>query len=106
MSGPIYRAEDGVAVITLDNPPVNGLGHALRASLEHQMNLNMGARRSAKDLVRIVDAHGMIVERVCAGDAAGAAAAMSRHFDLSAAAMSELMPDVKITRGRSRVVAK
>lgn len=88
------------------NPLNPLLLNALRASLEHQMNLNMGARRSAKDLVRIVDAHGMIVERVCAGDAAGAAAAMSRHFDLSAAAMSELMPDVKITRGRSRVVAK
>jgi 3-hydroxyacyl-CoA dehydrogenase len=31
-----YAVRDGVAVITLDNPPVNGLGNALRAALlEH-----------------------------------------------------------------------
>jgi 3-hydroxyacyl-CoA dehydrogenase len=28
-----YAVRDGVAVITLDNPPVNGLGNALRAAL-------------------------------------------------------------------------
>ncbi|MEP6943742.1 MAG: 3-hydroxyacyl-CoA dehydrogenase NAD-binding domain-containing protein [Betaproteobacteria bacterium] len=28
-----YRIDDGIAVITLDNPPVNGLGHAVRAAL-------------------------------------------------------------------------
>jgi len=28
-----YSIDDGVAVITLDNPPVNGLGHAVRAAL-------------------------------------------------------------------------
>jgi 3-hydroxyacyl-CoA dehydrogenase len=28
-----YTTNDGVAVITLDNPPVNGLGHATRAGL-------------------------------------------------------------------------
>ena len=28
-----YVARDGVAVITLDNPPVNGLGNALRAAI-------------------------------------------------------------------------
>ena len=79
---------------------------ALRASLEHQMNLNMGTRRSEMDLRRIVDAHGAIVDRVCAGDAAGAAVAMSRHFDLSAAAMSELLSDTKAARGRHRAVVK
>ena len=25
-----YEVRDGIAVITLDNPPVNGLGHATR----------------------------------------------------------------------------
>lgn len=88
------------------NPLNPLLLNALRASLEQQMNLNMGTRRSAKDLRRLVDAHGAIVERVCAGDAAGAAAAMSRHFDLSAAAMSALMADAKAPRGRRRAVAK
>ena len=28
-----YAVRDGVAVITMDNPPVNGLGNALRAAL-------------------------------------------------------------------------
>jgi len=33
MSGASYTTRGGVAVITLDNPPVNGLGHALRTEL-------------------------------------------------------------------------
>src|SRR5438034_7423985 len=28
-----YAVRDGIAVITLDNPPVNGLGNALRAGI-------------------------------------------------------------------------
>ena len=28
-----YAVRDGIAVITMNNPPVNGLGNALRASL-------------------------------------------------------------------------
>jgi 3-hydroxyacyl-CoA dehydrogenase len=36
MSEAQYQVRDGIAVITLDNPPVNGLGNALRAALmEH-----------------------------------------------------------------------
>ena len=39
MSAEPYRVEGAVAVITLDNPPVNGLGHAIRqgiaAGLQH-----------------------------------------------------------------------
>src|SRR6185503_993881 len=33
MGGAEYQARGAVAVITLDNPPVNGLGHALRRDL-------------------------------------------------------------------------
>jgi 3-hydroxyacyl-CoA dehydrogenase len=33
-----YAVRDGVAVITLDNPPVNGLGNALRAALLEYLN--------------------------------------------------------------------
>ena len=33
MNGKHYQAHGEVAVITLDNPPVNGLGHDLRSSL-------------------------------------------------------------------------
>jgi len=33
MNSAAYRVDGDVAVITLDNPPVNGLGHAVRAAL-------------------------------------------------------------------------
>ena len=33
MSSTAYQLRDGAAVITLDNPPVNGLGHALRSQI-------------------------------------------------------------------------
>ena len=29
-----YAVRDGIAVITMNNPPVNGLGNALRAALQ------------------------------------------------------------------------
>ena len=33
-SGPVsYEVEDGIAVVTIDNPPVNALGHAVRSGL-------------------------------------------------------------------------
>jgi 3-hydroxyacyl-CoA dehydrogenase len=32
-----YSVRDGIAVITLDNPPVNGLGHALRTGITEGM---------------------------------------------------------------------
>ena len=32
-NGTQYRTHGGVAVITLDNPPVNGLSHAVRTSM-------------------------------------------------------------------------
>ena len=28
-----YTTRDGIAVITLDNPPVNGLGHSTRSGI-------------------------------------------------------------------------
>ena len=33
MSGNTYQTQGAVAVLTLDNPPVNGLGQALRTAL-------------------------------------------------------------------------
>jgi len=36
-----------------------------------------------RTIIRIIDAHEAIVERVCAHDPVGAGAAMARHFDLS-----------------------
>jgi len=43
MGGAEYQARGAVAVITLDNPPVNGLGHALRR------DLTAGLDRAAAD---------------------------------------------------------
>jgi DNA-binding FadR family transcriptional regulator len=62
---------------------------ALRAPLEQVMSIDLGSRRSESELVRIVDAHDAIVERVCTGDAVGAGAAMAMHFDLSVGSMSK-----------------
>ncbi len=56
---------------------------ALRAPLEESMRLDLGGGRSEAELIRIVDAHEAIVDRVCAGDAVGAGNAMAYHFDLS-----------------------
>ena len=47
------------------------------------MYVDLGPRRTESELIRLIDAHEAIVDRVCAGDAVGAGAAMSYHFDLS-----------------------
>ena len=60
---------------------------SLRTPIEQSMAIDVGTRRSAAELARIVDAHALIAERVCAGDAIGAGAAMTAHFDLSLASM-------------------
>src|SRR6478736_2025850 len=60
---------------------------SLRSPIEQSMAIDVGTRRSAAELARIVDAHALIVERVCAGDAIGAGAAMTAHFDLSLASI-------------------
>ncbi|HEY7641578.1 MAG TPA: FCD domain-containing protein [Steroidobacteraceae bacterium] len=62
---------------------------ALRAPLEQVMQIDHANRRTESELSRIVDAHDAIVERVCAGDAVGAGAAMAMHFDLSVGSVSK-----------------
>ena len=48
-----YTVRDGVAVITMNNPPVNGLGNALRAGLMEALKKAEGelalARKAAED---------------------------------------------------------
>ena len=70
-----------------DNPLNVLLLGSLRTPVEQSMAIDLGTRRSAAELARIVDAHVLIVERVCAGDVIGAGAAMTAHFDLSLASM-------------------
>ena len=74
------------------NPLNTLLLGALRTPIEQSMAVDVGtARRSAAELARIVDAHALLVERVCAGDAVGAGAAMTAHFDMSLASMPRLV---------------
>lgn len=79
------------------NPLNSLLLAALRAPLEQLMHIDYGARRSEAELIRVVDAHESIVARVCAGDAVGAGAAMSYHFDLSVASMSRAEREAMLT---------
>jgi GntR family transcriptional regulator, transcriptional repressor for pyruvate dehydrogenase complex len=60
---------------------------ALRAPVEQVMIIDQSS--SEPQLVRLVDAHDAIVERVCTGDAVGAGAAMAMHFDLSVGSKDE-----------------
>lgn len=62
---------------------------ALRAPVEQVMSIDLGSHRSESELMRFVDAHEAIVERVCKGDAVGAGAAMAMHFDLSIGSISQ-----------------
>ena len=61
---------------------------ALRTPLEQVMIIDHGSRGES-ELVRLVDAHDAIVERVCTGDAVGAGVAMAMHFDLSVGSKDE-----------------
>lgn len=65
------------------NPLNSLLLHALRSPVEASSRLHFDEKRSEVELARVVDAHEAVVERICAGDAVGAGAAMSYHFDLS-----------------------
>jgi GntR family transcriptional regulator, transcriptional repressor for pyruvate dehydrogenase complex len=76
------------------NPLNPMLLNALRMPLEQLMQIDLGERRTPAELKTIVEAHERIVERVCAADAAGAAIAMSAHFDLSFA--SRQLPAVAV----------
>ena len=82
------RVESDVAIHTViaeasGNPLNSLLLHALRSPLEASVRIHFDDRRTEVELIRLIDAHEAIVDRICAGDAVGAASAMSYHFDLS-----------------------
>ncbi|MFL6651833.1 MAG: enoyl-CoA hydratase-related protein, partial [Sulfurifustaceae bacterium] len=52
MSGTHYELQGAVAVITLDNPPVNGLSHALRSGIVADVE-RAQADKNAKAIVLI-----------------------------------------------------
>jgi len=67
------------------NNPLNTLVlTALHQAISRSLQLDHTTdQRSEVELIKIIDAHEAIVDRVCAQDSVGAGAAMSCHFDLS-----------------------
>ncbi len=65
------------------NPLNSLLLDALRSPVEASSRIHFDDKRSESELIRVIDAHDAVVERICAGDPAGAATAMSYHFDCS-----------------------
>jgi GntR family transcriptional regulator, transcriptional repressor for pyruvate dehydrogenase complex len=65
------------------NPLNTMLLGALRSPVEASSRMHLNDSRSPAELIRVIDAHEVMVERICAGDAVGAASAMSYHFDLA-----------------------
>jgi DNA-binding FadR family transcriptional regulator len=63
------------------NPLHSLLLAALHSSLEDSARMHLGDTRTETELIRVIDAHEAVVDRICAGDAVGATAAMSYHFD-------------------------
>jgi GntR family transcriptional regulator, transcriptional repressor for pyruvate dehydrogenase complex len=64
--------------------PLNGLVlSALRSPVEASSRRQSDDDRSDSQLLCLIDAHEDVVESICAGDEAGAAAAMTRLFDMA-----------------------
>jgi DNA-binding FadR family transcriptional regulator len=82
------RVSSDAAIHTLiaeasGNPLNSLLLKALRTPVEASSRLHFNDDRHASDLIRLIDAHDAVVERICAGDSVGAVSAMSYHFDCS-----------------------
>ena len=69
----------------LNSLVLTALHDAITASLRDD---HVKVQRTEAELVRVIEAHEAIIERVCARDPVGAAAAMSCHFDLSVNSLS------------------
>jgi DNA-binding FadR family transcriptional regulator len=65
------------------NPLNSLLLNALRTPVEASSSIHFQDNRHESEVIRLIDAHDAIVERICAGDPVGAASAMSYHFDCS-----------------------
>jgi GntR family transcriptional repressor for pyruvate dehydrogenase complex len=64
------------------NPLNSLLLNALRTPLEAAVRIHLDDKRQS-ELIRVIDAHDAVVERICAGDSVGAVSAMSYHYDCS-----------------------
>jgi GntR family transcriptional regulator, transcriptional repressor for pyruvate dehydrogenase complex len=65
------------------NPLNSLLLNALRTPLEASARIHFDDGRHENEMLRLIDAHDAVVERICAGDSVGAVSAMSYHFDCS-----------------------
>ncbi len=65
------------------NPLNSLLLGALRSPLEASAAMHLDEGRSESELIRVIDAHEALVDRICSGDVMGASSAMSYHFDLA-----------------------
>jgi GntR family transcriptional regulator, transcriptional repressor for pyruvate dehydrogenase complex len=65
------------------NPLNSLLLSAMRSPVEASSRMHFDDNRSESELIRVIDAHEAVVDRICAGDPVGAASAMSYHFDIS-----------------------
>jgi len=101
------RVESDVAIHTViaeasGNPLNSLLLHALRSPMEASVRIHFDDRRTEVELTRLIDAHEAVVDRICAGDAVGAAAAMSYHFDLSLIQVERREGSAEVVRPRAR----
>jgi GntR family transcriptional regulator, transcriptional repressor for pyruvate dehydrogenase complex len=72
------------AIAEASGNPLNILlRSALRSPEEASSRIHSDGSRTESELIRVIDAHDAVVARICAGDPAGAASAMSHHFDVS-----------------------
>ena len=69
------------------NPLHSILLAALRSPVEASARIHSDDKRSESELMRVIEVHEAVVDRICSGDAVGAASAMSYHFDLSIVAV-------------------
>ena len=65
------------------NPLNSLLLNALRTPVEAASRIHFHDDRHESEVIRLIDAHDAVVERICAGDSVGAVSAMSYHFDCS-----------------------
>jgi GntR family transcriptional repressor for pyruvate dehydrogenase complex len=56
---------------------------ALGTPVDASAHLHLAETRPESELLRVIDAHEAVVDRICAGDPMGAQSAMSYHFDLA-----------------------
>jgi DNA-binding FadR family transcriptional regulator len=73
----------GVIAEASGNPLNALLLGALRSPVEASSRMHLDDTRGEAEILRVVDAHDAVVSRIVEGDAVGAAAAMSYHFDLA-----------------------